>query len=90
MSVEVKVVSVKGFKFTGLYPSLPSRDDVKTNIDEQQLDGIGKVLLKDVVDGVKVWPRTIARLGISRPVFTDGRRIGDVSFTPTRNNILRG
>ena len=88
MSVEVKVVSVKGFQFTGVYLALPSREDVKSDIDGQTMDAAGKAALKTVVDGVLFWPRLGAALGFTRQVIVDGRKIGTISFTVAGNNKL--
>lgn len=89
MIIEIRVVSVKGAMFTGQYPTLPSRAEVKVDIDKQNQTEISKVLLNDVIDGVLVWPRIGAKLGFTRSVIVDGRRVGFVTFTTLRSNILR-
>jgi hypothetical protein len=84
----IKIVG-GNYGFTGLYNSMPTRDDVKVDIDKQTLPLDGKTSLKNVVDNVRLWPKNlpVSRVAVVRD--KTGRKLGTVTFELTRKQVLR-
>ncbi len=76
--------------FTGAYLTLPTRDEVKTGIDGVALIPEIKVELKRVVTGVRAWPARLVSRRTEVVREASGRKIGSVSFSVARQQVLKG
>jgi len=86
---EVRVRTTKGYAFTGLYLSVPTRSEVQSDIDTQSLEVEGKQALQDVVENVRPWPKNlpVSITAVARD--NSGRRLGSVAFTVKHKKVLR-
>lgn len=87
----VKVEALSQGTFTGIYNLVPTRNEVKIDIDAQtKLSLDARSALKTIVDQVRIWPTRFSMRRIETVRDSNGRKIGRVTFAATRKNILKG